>query len=603
LATKEKSAADFSNNHVYDSYSMFHYTSFFNDDNMFIKEFELNKTDTLSSRTEKVDFIIGSGQHTNSHLQIINGYVNQMPMTYYTQTGKWDLPPGFENGSNTRFSRKIGLECMTCHNGLPDFVMGSENRYTNVPNGIDCERCHGPGSLHVKRKMNGDIIDTSKYIDYSIVNPSKLSIDRQFDICQRCHLQGNIVLKEGKSFLDFKPGMKLNDFQQVYLPRFTTSDDEFIMASHVDRLKQSACFIKSKEKSSLSNSLKPYKDALTCVTCHNPHVSVKQTNTEIFNNACKNCHNENGNSKLNCTDKHYLKYSDEANIASSDKRISCVNCHMPKSGSIDIPHVTVHDHYIRKPVTKSDKKAIKKFVGLYCINDSEISQKQKIRAYLQQYEKFEQQQYYLDTLELLFSKIKNPFESNLNKEYIQLLFYQNKYNLISESINKKGLQTVLNSLQTKSYDNYDAWVSYRIGESYFQIGDIKSAAIFYKNALSLAPFIIEFQNKTATAIALSGKQEEAFVLLQKSTMDYPKNAIAQSNLGYIYLTKGNTQKALEHLSLAVKLDPHYENAWLNLSAYYLSKNQLDLAKNTLNKVLSLNPKNKQALDLLNRIKN
>ena len=80
------------------------------------------------------------------------------------------------------------------------------------------------------------------------MNPAKLSIDAQFDICQRCHLQGNTVLKEGKSFYDFKPGMKLSDFMTVFLPKYKNADDEFIMASHADRLKQSTCFIKSKEK-------------------------------------------------------------------------------------------------------------------------------------------------------------------------------------------------------------------------------------------------------------------------------------------------------------------------------------------------------------------
>ena len=39
-----------------------------------------------------------------------------MPYTYYTQEEIADLPPGFENGSNTRFSREIGLECMSCYN-------------------------------------------------------------------------------------------------------------------------------------------------------------------------------------------------------------------------------------------------------------------------------------------------------------------------------------------------------------------------------------------------------------------------------------------------------------------------------------------------------
>ena len=65
-----------------------------------------------------------------------------------------------------------------------------------MPSGIDCERCHGPGSIHVKQRQNGSKVDTSKYIDYSIVNPAKLSIDEQFDVCQRCHLQGNAILKE-----------------------------------------------------------------------------------------------------------------------------------------------------------------------------------------------------------------------------------------------------------------------------------------------------------------------------------------------------------------------------------------------------------------------
>ncbi|MBK7311606.1 MAG: hypothetical protein IPI93_12675 [Sphingobacteriaceae bacterium] len=59
------------------------------------------------------------------------------------------------------------------------------NKYNFVPNGIDCERCHGPGSIHVNQKQRGIKIDTSKQIDYSIVNPSKLPIDLQFDICQR----------------------------------------------------------------------------------------------------------------------------------------------------------------------------------------------------------------------------------------------------------------------------------------------------------------------------------------------------------------------------------------------------------------------------------
>ena len=44
-----------------------------------------------------------------------------------------------------------------------------------------------------------------------------------------------------KSFYDFKPGMELKDVMTVFTARYE-DDESFIMASHADRLHQSACF-------------------------------------------------------------------------------------------------------------------------------------------------------------------------------------------------------------------------------------------------------------------------------------------------------------------------------------------------------------------------
>jgi len=284
LATKIKSAGRFEGKTtIYDATLDLYYQPYFSGDTLCIKEFRLSGKDTIHQRIQAIQYIIGSGHHTNSHLLASNGYVFQAPLTYYTQKGIWDLPPGFENGFNSRFTRQIGLECMACHNAQPQFAQGSENKFLKIPEGIDCERCHGPGSVHVREKQAGNLIDTSKYIDYSIVNPGKLSVDLQFDVCQRCHLQGNAVLKEGKSFLDFKPGMKLSDVLDVYLPRYEGDESEFIMASHADRLKQSACFKVMADKHGNEKSLRPYKNAMTCVTCHNPHVSVRKQGDGPFN--------------------------------------------------------------------------------------------------------------------------------------------------------------------------------------------------------------------------------------------------------------------------------------------------------------------------------
>src|ERR1017187_4967395 len=113
LATRQKSAADFHNNApLYDKYKDLYYQPYWHDTALMVKEYRIFGKDTVYSRTEHINYIIGSGHHTNSHMVNESGYVYQAPFTFYTQQGKWDFPPGFENGYNSRFSREIGEECM-----------------------------------------------------------------------------------------------------------------------------------------------------------------------------------------------------------------------------------------------------------------------------------------------------------------------------------------------------------------------------------------------------------------------------------------------------------------------------------------------------------
>jgi tetratricopeptide (TPR) repeat protein len=597
IATKAKSVGDYKHATIYDKIGDFYYKAFWEKDSLRFLEYRLKGKDTLFKRLETVNFIIGSGQHTNSHIQSVNGYLNQMPMTFYSQKQKWDLPPGFEDGHNTRFTRKIGLECMSCHNNYPEFVLGSENKYKAVPEGINCERCHGPGSIHVSERQTGRKIDTSKYIDYSIVNPSKLSIDAQFDICQRCHLQGNTILKEGKSFYDFKPGMKLSDYMTVFLPKYKNADDEFIMASHADRLKQSTCFIKSLEKSKLGStkSLKPYKDAMTCVTCHNPHVSVKETNANVFNDACNNCHTTSGKSNLTCSDKTVIQNS-------KFKIQNCVGCHMPKSGSIDIPHVTVHDHFIRKPITKKDKQALKEFIGLYAINEKTPSNYTKAKAYLNQYEKFEQKTSYLDSAaNYLKTKTIEDLKNNIHL-LVQLEFTKKNYTQIMSYVNKLSDAYLLNTkLITKSFSNEDAWTSYRIAESFYNIGNKERAILYFKKAVELAPFGLDFKNKFATVLASNGLVADAEKQYQEILNEYPKHVSALTNFGYIKLMKGDLISSEKLYLKALAIDPDYEPLLLNLAGLCAYKKDFKQSQTYLFRLLKKNPNNQQAQKALKQI--
>ena len=155
MASKSRSKASFwAHISVYDSISNYHYQPFGVKTVFIFWSTDCLKMIQYTSVLSMLNILLAL-VNTNSHLISQNEYLTQAPITFYTQTQKWDMAPGFNKGFNSRFERLIKLECMSCHNGLPGLVEGSENKYSKVPLGIDCERCHGPGSLHVKEKEKG----------------------------------------------------------------------------------------------------------------------------------------------------------------------------------------------------------------------------------------------------------------------------------------------------------------------------------------------------------------------------------------------------------------------------------------------------------------
>ena len=591
-ATKQKSSADFSSHPVvHDQYKNLSYTPFWENDSLYFLEYRLEGADTVYQRKEKIKYIVGSGQHTNSHIWESNGYLYQAPMTFYTQKKKWDLPPGFEDGNNTRFNRIIGLECMSCHNGYPTFEEGSENQYSFVKNGIDCERCHGPGSLHVREKSSGILIDTSNAIDYSIVNPSKLPIDLQFDVCQRCHVQGNTVLNEGKSFFDFKPGMKLSSVMNLYMPVYDGNSSAHIMASHAERLKQSKCFIETMKKmdaqgNSTNLALKPYKNALTCITCHNPHLSVKQTNKDVFNATCRSCHGES--KKPDCSlslDKRKIKNND------------CVSCHMPINGATDIPHVSVHDHRIAVPLENREIENIKKFIGITAINNPNPPRESKAQAYINYFEKFGMGPAMLDSA-LYYLKYNGKIDINKNiTKLIHIYYLKNEYATVIKYVDQ--VKSLKDKLNVKQYDNYYAWTAYRVGECYQQTGNSISAKQYFELAYQQAPLIPDFANKYASALASSGDYSNARKIYLAVIKLQPKYAPAYCNLGYLVLVADkNTALAMSYYDKALALDPDYEAALSNKAALLAFKGDKQHAVKMLNRLLKRNPSNVQAKELL-----
>lgn len=568
VATKQKSAAKFGKHQlVHDKFNNLSYYPYFLNDTMYIMEFRLDGKDTVHKRVERVDYIVGSGQHTNSHMMEVNGFVYQMPLTWYAQKGKWDLPPGFENGQNVRFNRAIGLECMSCHNAMPTFAKNSTNKFISIPKGIDCERCHGPGELHVKEKLAGNIVDTATQIDYTIVNPKKLSWDLQIDVCQRCHLQGNAVLKNDKDFTDFRPGKRLGDYIDIYMPKYKGRDDEFIMASHAQRLQMSKCFVGGNQ----------HTNKLTCISCHNPHVSVKVTGTQIFNNSCNSCHSTQ--QKNFCTET-------PAKIKLANN--NCVSCHMPKSGTIDIPHVTVTDHWIRVPATQKAKEAAKEFAGIYCINNPESDLETRGKAYLGYFEKFSGEKSSVDSADKYFSITQN--QPNTTEAWIHLWYLKQDY----ASIIKKA-----SSL--KPNDQTKPWLCYRIGRAYYNNNNFNLAEGWYKKAVELASENLDFINALGALYVQVDENEKAITTLESSLSKNPKQPEPLTNLGFVYAKQQQFDKALGYYNRAIALDPDFEQALLNKAAVLNITGQKLATKQLLQRLLKLNPNNIMVKQLLQQM--
>jgi hypothetical protein len=276
-------------------------------------------------RTEvPVRHAIGSGTHAVSYLIDRDGVVSQSPVTWYAATNAFGLSPGFETVPD-KFERAVLPGCVFCHVNAAQGVPHSLNTFKPVPNlgtSIGCERCHGPGELHVAERKKTPNLNG---LDDTIVNPVDLSPALREDVCNQCHLGGKErVIRRGKGAFDFRPGLPLEEFVRVFvLP--TTATTNTRIAGHVEQMNASTCFIASKGE-------------MGCASCHDPHVAPSaEKKVMYFRDRCLDCHKEKG-----CAEP-------EPKRLAVSKADDCAACHMPKAKTM-ISHVALTDHRVpRRP--------------------------------------------------------------------------------------------------------------------------------------------------------------------------------------------------------------------------------------------------------------
>lgn len=570
-ASLDRSAADWRDPQpVYDPANDLYYLPFHEGQDLFMMEYRLDGRDTVYKRIERIDYIVGSGHHTNSHMMEENGYFYQMPLTYYVQEGRWDLPPNFDSG-NPRFSRPIIQACMTCHNAMPDFVEGSENRFAGVPHGIDCERCHGPGSLHVEAIMAGRVVNTQTDVDYTIVNPAKLPVDRQLDVCARCHMQGANVFRPGKDAADFRPGMRLADVQNVFWPRFVDSTAAFIMASHPDRMAMSACFQGSHDPAS---GLAP----MTCLTCHDPHLPIEQMAPGHYRQACQSCHTGAAAGSSPAPGRPPVPVCTEDEAVRARVADECHSCHMPRSGATDIPHVVITDHFIRTPAgEKPAPFSERRLVRMASLIDPDPAPQDVAAGYLTYYEEISNHPDFLDSAAVLLDRAGLP-EAELAPARIRVWFLQKRYAPILELAQRVGPKALT-----------DGWTWYRVGEAAFQVGRYRDAVRYLEEAIRREPQNLRFLSRLAVAYTSDGQLDVALARLDALLRANPRFEEAYNNRGFARVLKGDAAGAEADFHAALALDPNAEQALANLASLYYNTGRAAEARPLVDRLLRLRP--------------
>ena len=329
---------DFEDNHYYHEPSDRHYEMYWRGDDLFQSRYQLDEEGQRMNEIEvRVDAIVGSGNHVRTYLYRTPSHeLFQMPLAWYSQERKWRMNPGYDNPQHRGFTRNVTRNCMFCHNAYPEVPKGSDTAWqphlfpSQLPHGIGCQRCHGPGQAHIELAESGEASDGQLLA--SIVNPSRLEPKLRDDVCYQCHLQPSssflsTVLRFGRPEYAYRPGQPLGDY--LVHADFDEPDgrSRFEINHHPYRLRQSRCFTES-------------DGGLSCLSCHDPHRKLAPVERPAhYRQACLSCHEI---AQCSTATRQEAAVTPDGQPVLAD----CVSCHMPSRRTEDVIHAVMTDHRI-----------------------------------------------------------------------------------------------------------------------------------------------------------------------------------------------------------------------------------------------------------------
>ena len=148
---------------------------------------------------------------------------------------------------------------------------------------------------------------------------------------------------------------------------------------------------------------------------------------------------------------------------------------------------------------------------------------------------------------------------------------------LSEAGRWNEIISVFERMSFKQFE-FDPVIWDLVGQAYLQIGDFGKALLFCEKAVAIDDkYSVSYSNlgmihlKVFNRTTNPEELPKAFVNYKKAIDLDPKISAAHAGIGHVYLYEQDYDKAIQHLTTALKLQPDINHALYNLGVAYLNK--------------------------------
>ncbi len=511
-----------------------------------------------------------------------DGRLQCLPIAWDVQEKKWFhlypdlvLDPG-EWIYWTNQGQNWNSMCADCHStelqkNYDPQTGGYNTRWAEIS--VGCEACHGPGSRHLAWASLPEMARSGE--NYALlVRTSPLSNRQQVELCAPCHSRRTMLgdyRHEQQDLLDTELPRLLEE--GLYFPDGQIRDEVYVYGS----------FVQSKM----------HAHGVGCSDCHNPHTITLH---KKGNALCLQCHQA---VQYDTRKHHFHRQEGEAGNAILDAEgkvlfkvgsgAQCVQCHMP--GRMYMINDYRPDHSIRIPrpdlsvqlntpnacnrchIDKSNEwsaEYTKKWYG--------IKQKYQFGTTFAAGRKGEPR-----ALSGLLRLVDDPLSPVLVRATALSLLGRYQSEEVTSAF-KKALASEEPLLRWTGCAFFPGYLQSRLAEMIAPLAEDPVKAVRIEAARTLMAIPPE-------QIAPSWRKafEDALAEFKQTSLYSADFAASRLNLGAMYSSLGEMEKAEEQWKKAVEIDRDFFTARTNLAVLYSRQGKNDLAEQQLRKALEINP--------------